>query len=115
MVPVPGVADHWKLSTIPVESRTPSPESNAPNSSQIVEPGVTFTCAAGTGDLTGTGFEGHAGTSWLQTQANVTPGSTIWLEFGAFDSGDGVLDSTGIVDNFQWSATPGTGTMTHKP
>ncbi len=77
--------------------------------------GKTFTCPAGTGDLAGTGFEGHAATAWLQTTANVTPGGTITLTFGAFDSGDGVLDSTGLVDDFRWSATPGTGTGTIKP
>jgi hypothetical protein len=76
--------------------------------------GKTFPCAAGPAGLQGTGFEGHAATSWLTTQANVTPGGTVWLEFAAFDSGDGVLDSTGIVDNFAWSATPGMGTSTHK-
>ena len=75
--------------------------------------GKQFTCAAGPSQLQGTGFETHAATSWLTTQANVTPGGTVWLEFAAFDSGDGILDSTGIVDNFQWSATPGMGTSTH--
>jgi hypothetical protein len=77
--------------------------------------GKTFTCVGGTSELQGTGFETHAATSWLKTAANVTPGSTINLVFGAFDSGDGILDSTGLVDNFQWSATAGSGTVTGKP
>ena len=77
--------------------------------------GKMFTCVGGTAELQGTGFEMHAATSWLKTNANVTPGSTINLVFGAFDSGDGVLDSTGLVDSFQWSATAGSGTVTGKP
>ena len=77
--------------------------------------GKKFTCVAGTAELTGTGFEGHAATSWLKTTANVAPGSTINLVFGAFDSGDGVLDSTGLVDDFSWSANAGSGTVTGKP
>jgi hypothetical protein len=78
--------------------------------------GKDFPCPGGTDDLNGTGFEGHGGTLWLQTQASVTPGSVITLTFGAFDSGDGVLDSTGIVDDFQWSAQPAMGgTSTGKP
>ena len=87
--------------------------------------GKMFSCTAGTSQLAGTGFDAasdpfgfgqdHAATSWLKTTANVTPGSTINLVFGAFDSGDGVLDSTGIVDAFQWSATAGSGTVTGKP
>jgi hypothetical protein len=83
--------------------------------------GKTFSCPAGSSELSSTGFDEsgwggpHAGTSWLETTANVTPGSTITLTFGAFDSGDGILDSTGIVDNFRWSATAGSGTVTGKP
>ena len=77
--------------------------------------GKNFSCPGGTGDLNGTGFEGHAATQWLQTTANVTPGSLITLQFGAFDSGDGILDSTALVDDFAWSATPGMGTGTIKP
>lgn len=78
--------------------------------------GKSFSCPYGTGDLNGTGFEGHGGTAWLQTQAEVTPGSTITLTFGAYDSGDHILDSTGIIDDFVWSAEPAKGgTSTVKP
>jgi hypothetical protein len=77
--------------------------------------GKQFTCSAGTSELDGTGFEGHGATEWLQTVAGVTPGSTITLTFGAFDSGDHVLDSTGIVDDFRWSAEAAMGTSTGKP
>ena len=74
-----------------------------------------FPCPGGTSELDGTGFEMHGATVWLKTNANVTPGSTISLTFGAFDSGDGILDSTGLVDDFAWSATAGSGTVTGKP
>jgi len=70
--------------------------------------GKTFACPLGTAELNGTGFEGHAATSWLKTQAPVAPGETIRIRWGAYDSGDGILDSTAIIDNWQWSAEPGT-------
>lgn len=74
--------------------------------------GKDFPCTLGAGQLTGTGFEGAAATGWLQTVTPVeNPGEEIVLELGAWDSGDGVLDSTGLFDNFKWEldATP-TGT-----
>ena len=55
--------------------------------------------------LTGTGFENGVGggTGWLTTTAPVTPGETITLEFTIGDVGDGIYDSTVLIDNFQWS------------
>ncbi len=70
--------------------------------------GKTFTCPGGVADLTGTGFEQHGATTWLQTIAPVNPGEEFTLTFGVSDAGDGILDSTTLVDNFQWSAEPGT-------
>jgi hypothetical protein len=70
--------------------------------------GKQFDCLAGTADLAGTGYEMHAGTSWLQTTAPVTPGSEFTLTFAIADSGDGALASTVIIDDFQWSADAGT-------
>ncbi len=65
--------------------------------------GKTFDCSLGEEALAGTGFEGHAATGWLQTKAPVEdPGGEIVLEFGAWDSGDGSLDTTGLFDNFEW-------------
>ncbi|MBW2453498.1 MAG: hypothetical protein JRI68_03260 [Deltaproteobacteria bacterium] len=65
--------------------------------------GKTFDCFLGTEALGGTGFEGHASTGWLQTKAPVEdPGGEIVLEFGAWDSGDGILDTTGLFDAFEW-------------
>lgn len=76
--------------------------------------GKTFDCSLGTAGLVGTGFGAdsglgdHASTSWLVTKAPIEPGSVFTLRFLAYDSGDGLLDSTGLVDNFQWIAEPGT-------
>lgn len=67
-----------------------------------------FLCPLGTAELSGTGFEDHAATSWLTTTAPATPGSVITIRWGAYDSGDGVLDSTAILDNFRWEIDPNT-------
>ncbi len=76
--------------------------------------GKTFLCPGGTSELVGTGFQedffgiltDHAATSWLTTTAPVTPGSVIKLRFGIYDSGDGSLDSTTLIDNFHWLPVP---------
>ncbi len=73
---------------------------------QVCDPGThkgkTFTCPLGNTTLASTGFEGHAATGWLTTTAPVTPGSEITLRFLVWDSGDGVLDSTTLIDDFKW-------------
>lgn len=83
---------------------------------QVCNPGTykgkTFTCPLGNSTLQGTGFEGHAATGWLTTTTDVTPGTEITLRFAIWDSGDGSLDSTVLVDDFSWSAEPGNGTVT---
>jgi hypothetical protein len=79
----------------------------------------TATCPAGPNELAATGFnkandagdpttQDHGGTTWLQTTAPVTPGSFITLRFGIADAGDGILASAVVLDDFQWSANPGT-------
>ena len=81
--------------------------------------GKTFACALGDTQLIGTGFgkdtagQDHGSTGWLTTQAPVKGGSQIHLRFTVYDSGDGVLDTTTLVDNFRWIATPGTTVMTN--
>jgi hypothetical protein len=71
--------------------------------------GKNFPCARGNQELVGTGFEGHAATSWLVTKAPIEAGTTtITMRWGVYDSGDGILDSTTLIDNWQWIATPGT-------
>jgi hypothetical protein len=73
-----------------------------------------FNCPLGNIGLIGTGFgfdtEGtdHAATDWLKTQAPVKPGSEITVRWAVYDSGDGSLDSTSLIDNWQWIAKPGT-------
>lgn len=70
--------------------------------------GKVFQCPLGTSELVGTGFTNHAATSWLKTTAPAEPNTLIRIRWGAYDSGDGTLDSTALVDNWQWIAEPGT-------
>jgi hypothetical protein len=84
--------------------------------------GKTFTCPLGTAELMGTGFEDtfggsnhHAATSWLRTTAPVTPGQEITITWTTYDSADGVLDSTTLIDNWLWIAEPGTQVETQPP
>ena len=83
-------------------------------------------CAAGPGELAGTGFgllnqgcssapnavtRGGA-TGWLTTQAAVVGGEIITLEFAIWDEHDANRDSLVLLDHFRWAATdvtPGTG------
>ena len=75
--------------------------------------GKTFTCALGDTELLGTGFGpdtgygDHAATSWLVTKAPIDT-DTITMRWGVYDSGDGILDTTTLVDNWVWIAAPGT-------
>jgi hypothetical protein len=66
-------------------------------------------CAGGTAETMGTGFDVDAGgTAWLQTQAPIDPSGEITIRFAIWDTGDHALDSTALVDNFQWIANGGT-------
>ncbi len=74
--------------------------------------GKNFPCAFGPGELLGTGYDeqanGSAATSWLQTTAPIeNPGQNIELMFAIWDSGDGVLDSTVLIDNFKFELESG--------
>ena len=75
--------------------------------------GKSFSCALGDTDLIGTGFgfdtggSDHASTGWLQTTAPVEPGKDITLRWAVYDSGDGSLDTTTLIDNWKWLAMPG--------
>jgi len=70
--------------------------------------GKPYDCPAGPGALAGTGFDeqpngGSAATDWLVTTAPIeAPGSDITLRFATWDSTDGVLDSTVLIDNFRF-------------
>ncbi len=74
--------------------------------------GKNFACALGPGELIGTGYDeqigGSAATSWLQTTAPIeNPGQNIELMFAIWDSGDGILDSTILIDNFRFELEEG--------
>jgi hypothetical protein len=76
----------------------------------------TSVCPGGPGELAGTGFgvvgnycPGGGGqsvsggaTGWLASQAPVTPGETFTIDLMIWDTGDGDLDSSVLLDNFQW-------------
>jgi hypothetical protein len=72
-------------------------------------------CPSGPKELTGTGFDngfgagGDAGaTSWLMTESPIKGGDTFSIRFAIWDTGDQNLDSTVLVDNFEWVANGGT-------
>lgn len=78
--------------------------------------GKEFECPLGDFDLIGTGFgfdscafcDDHGGTGWLRTNAPIADTSkNIKVLFAVYDSGDGVLDTTTLIDNFRWIAKPG--------
>jgi len=72
----------------------------------------TMHCMHPPTDNNGTGYEksylgvGIPGgsTGWLSTTAPIAPNEDITLRFVIFDEGDGVLDSSVLIDNFQWGA-----------
>lgn len=66
--------------------------------------------------LAGTGFaSGSAGaTRPLTTTSPVVPGELITLRFVIFDEGDDQLDSSVVIDNFQWSLDPADGPSTEE-
>ena len=76
--------------------------------------GKQFNCPLGDSTLAGTGFEGHAATGWLTTTAPVDTvrGKEITLMWTIWDQGDGILDSTALIDDFQWSVDAADGTQT---
>jgi len=95
---------------------------------QVCDPqtagGKAFACPLGSSSLQGTGFgkdtalSNHAATGWLVTTVNVDPslkGKNITLLFAVWDSGDGILDSTAIIDNVTWSTQPGQNTPVTMP
>jgi len=75
--------------------------------------GPTYACAEGAGKLAGTCFaeanapdmEDHAATDWLTTTVSVATlaGQEITLLFAIWDSSDGFLDSTVLIDNVAWT------------
>ncbi len=90
---------------------------NAPSGPCQGGGGMVFDCALGDADLLGTGFGfdttsddfhyDHGSTGWLQTRAPAEPGQEISLRWVVYDSSDGILDSTTLIDSWKWLATPG--------
>ncbi len=76
-----------------------------------------FDCALGDTDLLGTGFGfdtghditplDHGSTGWLQTKAPAEPGQEITVRWAVYDSSDAYYDTTTLIDNWRWLATPG--------
>jgi hypothetical protein len=76
-------------------------------------------CALGPALLAETGFDqeestcasqltdkrdiGGASTGWLHTDVPVPPGKVITIRIMLWDNGDPLLDSSVVIDNFQWS------------
>jgi hypothetical protein len=72
--------------------------------------GKTYDCPLGTAQLAGNGFDDNGAkgaTGWLTTTVPVTPGQEITIRWGVYDAGDGVFDSTVVLDHWQWITTPG--------
>jgi hypothetical protein len=70
-----------------------------------------FDCKLGNKGLKGTGFDdlyNSASTAWLVTKSPVTPGQQVTLRWAVYDSGDGKLDTTTLIDHWQWIAESGT-------
>jgi hypothetical protein len=79
-------------------------------------------CPSGPKELVGTGFDDGFGlgsdagaTSWLMTEAPIKGGEQFSIRFAIWDTGDQALDSTVLVDSFEWIATGGTVAIGTKP
>jgi len=77
-----------------------------------------FKCSLGKGPLVGTPFEKdeanvagwtHGSTGWLRNSfpVPVTPGKTFKIRFVTYDSTDGNVDSSVLIDNWRWRGVPG--------
>jgi hypothetical protein len=89
----------------------------------------TSVCPGGTAELAGTGFgvvgnycPGGGGqsvsggaTGWLSSSAPVKAGETFTLDLMIWDTGDGDLDSSVLLDNFQWIGGANVVTSTGRP
>jgi hypothetical protein len=81
-------------------------------------PSTTFNTCTNSSELTGTGMDviqsptfctasarrTGGGTGWLQMSGNVLPGETITLRLAIWDTGDSLMDSVVLLDDFEWSA-----------
>ncbi len=77
----------------------------------VCKPGPAGYNKCGTGniaDLNGTNFEGHAASGWLETRYPVTGGGIYAMRIAIWDSSDGLLDSTAVMDAVTFYADGGT-------
>jgi hypothetical protein len=77
-------------------------------------------CPDGVEDLADTGFDGSWGgdagaTAWLQSTAPIAGGEEFTIRFAIWDTGDQILDSTALIDDFEWIATGGTPAVETEP
>jgi hypothetical protein len=73
----------------------------SPTALMACTPSTGYTCPLGTGPLAETGMAASSG--WLTTASlAVTPGDTIVAVFAVWDSLDGIIDSTLLLDDFAW-------------
>jgi Putative metal-binding motif len=84
-------------------------------SGPVTAGGIFFPCPLGSQDLVGTGFDNFGATGWLEVKAPVESGTAIELFFVIWDSGDGSLDSTVLIDNFRWIGGNYTGGVVTEP
>jgi hypothetical protein len=109
------VCDQWNDQFLALVSPAPpgSINGNISNDSMGVPVSVNFPlrtcvgCPDGTAELAGTGFDTWnaqpaGATSWQVSETPVTPGSIITVRFLIYDLGDGLYDSTVLVDGFEW-------------
>ena len=83
--------------------------------------GKSFACSLGRGDLAGTGYDlddkEDGATGWLETKASVQPGEEITISYMIWNTGDHLLQSAVLLDNWRWAAegTTSTGPTTDRP
>jgi hypothetical protein len=99
------------------------------NGAQPDPPLSSSACASGTAQLTSTGYAYTdqtqcdesvnnvtatlgASTGWLTTKAPIQPGEQFTLDLMIWDAGDGLLDSSVLIDHFQWLGGPPPTTVT---
>jgi hypothetical protein len=65
--------------------------------------GQAYNTCESTTALAGTGFDNNGATGWLTTaDLSVTAGDTVRIAFMIWDTGDGTVDSSLLLDNFVW-------------
>jgi hypothetical protein len=65
--------------------------------------GQAYNTCESTTLLAGTGFDTSGATGWLRTADQpVTAGDTVRISFMIWDSADGTIDSSVLLDNFAW-------------